>query len=366
MLSLFESFPELQKNLPHIPLGDFPTPIQTMDSLAKTIGMDSLYIKYDSLSGTPYGGNKLRKLEFLIGDALHKRSQGIITFGCAGSNHALATAIYAKQNGLKCTSLLFPQPNALMVQKNLLASFHFGAELHYCISEKMMKNILERQIKKHESSFGCTPVIIPPGGSSPLGTVGYVNAGFELKQQVSAGLIPEPDFIYLASGTMGTSAGLQLGVMAAGLKTKVVPIRVTDVKYSSESGMSQLFNETCTLLREYDETFPSLHLPETETGLRHDFFGTEYARYTRESVEAVKLMKETEQIMLERTYTGKALAALIHDANLGLLKDKVVVFLNTYNSRGLDDVPAELDYHNLPGDFHRYFEEDVQELDREQ
>jgi len=96
MIPLFEEHPTLKEKLPYVSLGDFPTPVTPLSRLGKEIGADGLYLKDDGISGTPYGGNKVRKLEFLIADALRKGAREVLTFGCAGSNHALATAIYAK------------------------------------------------------------------------------------------------------------------------------------------------------------------------------------------------------------------------------------------------------------------------------
>jgi 1-aminocyclopropane-1-carboxylate deaminase/D-cysteine desulfhydrase-like pyridoxal-dependent ACC family enzyme len=101
-------------------LGELPTPVQQLSKLGKVIGTDQLYIKQDSLSGTPYGGNKVRKLEFLFGLALKNKVPEVMTFGCIGSNHALATAIYAKQLGIKCISILLPQPISYNLRKNIL------------------------------------------------------------------------------------------------------------------------------------------------------------------------------------------------------------------------------------------------------
>ena len=105
MIPLFEMYPNLKKNIPFISLGKFPTPVEKMNNLGKELGLDNLFVKRDDLSSDLYGGNKVRKLEFLLADAINTKAKSVLTFGCAGSNHALATSIYAKKLGLKAQCL---------------------------------------------------------------------------------------------------------------------------------------------------------------------------------------------------------------------------------------------------------------------
>jgi 1-aminocyclopropane-1-carboxylate deaminase/D-cysteine desulfhydrase-like pyridoxal-dependent ACC family enzyme len=132
MIQLFEQYPSLGERLPYISLGVFPTPVEKLERLGAKLGVNQLYIKRDDLTGRLYGGNKPRKLEFILGNALRLGTREVIAFGGVGSNHALATAIYAQQMGLKSISMLMPQPNAQYVRRNLLMSYYSGAELHSC------------------------------------------------------------------------------------------------------------------------------------------------------------------------------------------------------------------------------------------
>jgi D-cysteine desulfhydrase len=192
-----------------------------------------------------------------------------------------------------------------------------------------------------------------------------VNAAFELRAQIEAGLLPEPDTVYVAAGTTGTAVGLMLGLRAAGIRTQVMLVRVTAESFVNSRRIMQLLDETNALLEDGDPSFPGLHFDEADIILRHDFYGEQYGLYTDESVAALRLMKDTQGIALEGTYTGKACAALISDARRGFLKEKTALFWNTYNSRDLSSEIANVDYHNLPKACHRYFEEEVQPLDRE-
>lgn len=365
MLPLFEHYPRLAEKLPHADLGQFPTLVQKLDKLGEEVGVRRLFIKRDDLSGEVYGGNKVRKLEFLLGDALRAQVKEVVTFGSAGSNHALATAIYANELGLRSISVLLPQPNARYVGRNLLMSHRSGAELHYVRNMPVAYARTFYQLARHRLKTGRFPQMIPPGGSSPLGSVGYVNAAFELKEQISAGEAPEPDRIYVAAGTLGTAVGLMLGLKAAGLRSRVIPVRVAGEKFANETKALRLFQETNSLLRSADASFPSFELSEGEVGIRQQFIGQGYAYFTEESMKAVRLMKEAEGVKLEGTYTGKAMAALMDDAKRQSLRDEVVLFWNTYNSTDFSDAIAVTDYRQLPISFHQYFEEDVQPLDRD-
>lgn len=363
MNSLFAAYPRLAETLPYTPLGDFPTPVMPLANLAELIGVAGLYVKRDDLSAALYGGNKVRKLEFLLGQALRDGRKWVLTFGAAGSNHALATALYAREAGLKSISMLIPQPNAHYVRRNLLMSHRAGAELHHSGGMASIVFASLFQYLRHAARDRRFPMLIPPGGTSPIGMVGFVAAGLELRQQIEDGVLPEPDRLYAASGTMGTVIGLLLGVAAAGLRTRVVAVRVTQPQFTSMHKARRLFAAANALLHRADASFPRLAFPEDRLEFRHEFYGGEYARYTQEGMRAVGLVHDVEGLRLEGTYTGKTLAAVIADARSGVLQDKTALFWNTYNSRDLSGAIADVNYHDLPRALHRYFEEDVQPLD---
>jgi len=369
-IPLFERYPLLREKLPYVPLGEFPTPVQKLERLGDELGIGQLYVKCDDLSGKAYGGNKPRKLEFILGNALQSKASEVITFGGVGSNHALATAIYTRQFGFKCISMLIPQPNTHYVRRNLLMGFHCGAELHSCGTglESAGSMLLVYastlyQLLRHRIKVGRFPQLIPPGGSSPLGVVGFVNAALELREQIACGDLPEPEYIYVAAGTMGTAAGLTLGLRVAGINSQVVSVRITNEKLVNIKGMIKLISEANSLLCSLDSTFPRLEFSEADIDIRHNYFGGQYALFTKEGIEAISLMKDCEKIKLDGTYTGKTVAALRDDAKSGKLKDSAVLFWNTLNSRDFSEAIAFVDYHSLPHSFHHYFEEEVQPLD---
>ncbi len=302
-IPLFRHYPGLSERLPYISLGEFPTPIDRLTNLGASAGSDKLYIKREDQSGRVYGGNKIRKLEFLLAEALQSGAKEVLTFGAAGSNHCLATAIYARKLGLRSISMLIPQPNARNISQNLLMGYHQGAELHHYNNSFLVKLETKYQLLKHRLKTGRFPYVIPPGGSSPLGVVGTVNAAFELKEQVREGVMPEPDRIYVAFSTMGTATGLMLGLAAAKMKSRVICVRTAEKKLVTEEKLRTLFNRTSSWLHSLDASFPNLRYPEMSLEINDDFFGEEYGLFTREAVSAMKLIKEKEGITLEGTYT---------------------------------------------------------------
>jgi 1-aminocyclopropane-1-carboxylate deaminase/D-cysteine desulfhydrase-like pyridoxal-dependent ACC family enzyme len=369
MIPLFEHYPLLTHNLPYVSLGVFPTPVQKLDRLGQEIGVDNLYFKRDDLSGKVFGGNKLRKLEFILGNTLRTGKKEVMTFGAAGSNHALATAIYARQLGLSSISMLVAQPNAQYIRRNLLLSHHVKAELHQYSNLRFLKPVINPavlyQLLCHRLKKGQLPMVIPMGGSYPLGVIGFVNAAYELEEQIRRREIDEPDYIYVAAGSMGTAAGLVVGLKALQSKTRVVAVRVNNHHIVNEKRMINLIHKTNSFLSAVDPSFPRLVISGQDIDIRHRYSGGEYALFTPEGMTAVNLVKKYSGIQLEGTYTGKAFAALIDEAKKPYLKNKVLLFWNTYNSLDFSETIANIDYHLLPRCFHRYFEDKVQPLEME-
>ena len=364
MIPLFQQFPLLKDKLPYVSLCQFPTPVKKLDKLGQAIGLEHLYIKQDGLTAQPFGGNKIRKLEFLLGEALQQGAQEVMTFGFAGSNHALATAVCAKKIGLTGISMLMPQHNAVYVRRNLLMSHYANAELHQYPNKPLRSLGIKYQEFRHWLKKGKIPYIIPTGGSTPLGAIGFVNAAFELKTQIEQKEMLEPDLIYVALGTAGTAVGLMIGLKALDMKSKIIPIRVVDHHFTSPTTVLELFSKTVHFLHTADPSFPGLELSRDELNVRDEYLGNGYAQFTREGKEAIAVMEETEGIRLDGTYTGKTAAALIDDARKQKLKDQVVLFWNTLNAQDFSSFIKDMDYHQLPKSFHRYFEQDVQALNQ--
>jgi len=357
---LFELYPALQQKIPYVSFSVMPSPVEKMQKIGEMCGAE-VYIKRDDklggigTDGMPlYGGNKVRKLEFLLGDAQSLGAKRVITFGCVGSHHAVATTVYANLLGMDTTCMLLPQPVSPGVQKNLLMHLYYKSTLYLCETDEQRTQkafAVWLELYKQDKQ---PPYVIPTGGSNILGTIGFVNAIFELRQQIKQGLIPEPSHIYAACGSGATIAGIMLGVKAAGLRCQVIAVAVEpDQNRSLEKKIALLFHQTNTYLRGMDSAFPECSYTAEDLKINTQFTGTEYGSPTAESIEAQEIMRTYENIELDSTYTAKAFAGLLND----IIKEprQVVLFWNTYSSTDVSLQIKDQDYHQLPECFHHYF-----------
>jgi D-cysteine desulfhydrase len=302
-----------------------------MPEMARLLGLQSLFVKRDDISGRAYGGNKVRKLEFLLGQALAESRRVVITFGAHGSNHVRATSVYGRQLGLQVHAVLAPQPSTPYLQANLLADRAAGATLHFVgsMSQALRRGAELRDEISHRD--GSEPFVIPFGGTNSRGTIGFVNAAIELAGQIEAGALPEPDLVYVPYGSTGTASGLAIGLAAVGLRTSVIGVRVVPAESTNPERTRRVMEEAVALLHELDAGFPSVKPGSVALEVRDGFLGDGYAVATAESLEAVALAKAN-GIHLETTYSGKALAALVADARAGRLAGKTALFWNTHSS----------------------------------
>ncbi|MGH8168608.1 MAG: pyridoxal-phosphate dependent enzyme, partial [Woeseiaceae bacterium] len=191
--------------------------------------------------------------------------------------------------------------------------------------------------------------------SSWLGTFGFVRAGVELAEQVAEGLLPAPDRVYVAAGTMGTAAGLALGLAMANLETEVHAVRVSDTSICNEDALRRLVDKTARMMRRLDQSLPRDLAQRVNVRVRHEFFAGGYARSDAATDAAIDFARDQLDLELEGTYTGKAMAAVIRDFDSGTDGRKHVLFWNTFNSTPLPlDPDAPFDREALPGEFLRY------------
>jgi D-cysteine desulfhydrase len=194
------------------------------------------------------------------------------------------------------------------------------------------------------------------GGSSWLGTVGFVAAGLELAAQIENKEIPLPDRLYVGSGTMGTAVGLALGLAIAGLKTEVHAVRVSATSIANEKAMWSLLHKTAAMLRRLDSSVPADLPALANLRMRHGFFGPGYAQSTAATDEAIEFARSQLDITLESTYTGKTMAALLADLQKPGADEINFLYWHTYNSVPLDvRMDRPLDEEALPAEFLRYF-----------
>jgi len=348
---LSTKFPKLGNTLKRENLANLPTPASQL-VVGYSSGQRLISIKHDNLTGELYGGNKVRKLEYLLKRAGDKNRKRIATFGSAGSNHALATALYAHKLGFECSCFLSHQTKTPMVPATLNMHIRNGTEL-----VRYGGSYAKRIATLREYLWGRSAWVVPGGGSSWLGSVGFVNAGLELAEQISSGVISLPDRVYVATGTMGTAAGLAIGLALAGLPIEVQAVRVSVTEIMNEEALRRLIAKTSLMLRRIDNAVPDNLADRVSIAVRHDFFAGGYAKTDAATDIAVQFAQEQLDIKLETTYTGKAMAALLRDLEDPALADENFLFWNTYSSADLpvpDDKP--LDTSALPDEFIRYFE----------
>jgi len=360
---LFEAYPGLAARLPRLALGLFPTPVARLERAGELLGAPELFVKRDDLSSPVYGGNKVRKLELLLAQALRQGKRSVVTAGAAGSNHVLATLLHARRLGLPGEALLLDQPPAAYVRRNLLLDLETGARLVHVPSAALLPPYIAWSMRGRFLGGLDRPFFITLGGSNPLSCIGYVNAAFELKEQVEAGLLPEPDFLFVALGTLGTASGLELGLRLAGMRTRVVGVAVVGRWACNARRWAGMIQRTACLLHGLDPSVPLIKVEPGELEVVHEMLGAGYAHFTEEGMEAVRLMREAEGIELDGTYTGKTFAGLARMVRETGLQGKRLLYWHTLNSVKLQ--PRKADHRLLPAPFHRYFDGRPREADEE-
>jgi len=346
-LSLNREFPELARRLPRHAIALLPTPLEPAPRLGQAIGAPGLLVKRDDLSGLPYGGNKVRKLEYLLGDARSLGCDSVVTFGAAGSNHALATAIYAREAGLGCHAVLTGQVRTPYVANTLRWHALVGTRVHAAAGYGELLALVE-QLRNSHPGGPAALYEIPWGGSSVLGTTGFVDAGLEFAAQFRAAGHRQPARIYLPCGTMGSVAGLALGLAVAGVAATVVSVKVVPQDRVSAQAVERLVAATNQELHRRDPAFPLLPAANQRIEFRTGCLGGGYAEATPEGLEAAELAGRLADLRVDTTYSAKALACLVGDARAGRLRDCVPVFWQTYNSRPYPPGLAAADTTGLP------------------
>lgn len=287
--------------------------------------MGSLHLKLDGFSSSPFGGNKVRKLEFLLGKAKQNGAKTIFTFGYEGSNHCVATASLAARLGLNVFAQVLEQEPQPYVRKNVQMAKKMGAVVNLYQSEFGLR-LGTAALYVREKLSGNRPMLIPPGGSEALGVMGFVNAALELQSQLERCQLPVPDRIYCAISSGGTTAGLRLGMDLLGWKTELHAVRVYGTVNSTRKKLEQLTRKSHDLLKS-----KGLRLQRMQRlVIRDEFIGQGYAFSTKGGLEAQKRM-EARGIALDPTYTAKAYACLLADLRAGELKSKQVLFWNSLN-----------------------------------
>jgi L-cysteate sulfo-lyase len=330
---------------PRIRLGHLPTPLEPMENLSRHLGGPRLWIKRDDCTGLSTGGNKTRKLEFLMADARAKGADTVITQGATQSNHARQTAAAAAKLGFACHILLEDRTGytdaAYTQSGNVLLDKLHGATISRCPGGADMQAEMEALAEELKKS-GKRPYVIPGGGSNPVGALGYVGAALELVAQAAA-MDLRIDHVVHATGSAGTQAGLVAGLVGLNSGIPVLGIGVRAPREKQEANVLALAQRTAD----------HLGLPAGTVRAEHvkancDYVGQGYGIPTEGMAEAVKLVAEKEGILLDPVYSGKGMAGLIDLIGKGQFKrDENVVFIHTGGAVGLFGYP---DAFGLPGE----------------
>ena len=319
---------ELRKRIDQLPrarLANLPTPLERMPHLSSALIGPQLWIKREDSTGLAFGGNKERKAEFSLGDALSKKADVVITIGPLQSNHSRATAAAAARLGLKVV-LVITDKKPSNYDGNLLLNNLLGAEIRFLEGKpsKLVRTRFMQEIAAEQKRKGHVPYVIPAGASYPPGAVAYVNAMLELLTQARKNGFKVNALVH-AAGSGGTQAGLVLANKALSSEVRIIGV------CAEPHGRDHLTKETMEIA---SEAAKLLHLdvvvkPE-DVILNEDYAGKAYEEPTPDALSAIKLVAKTEGIVLDPIYTGRAMAGLIDLTKKGRFsKDDNVVFMHT-------------------------------------
>ncbi|MDR3336243.1 MAG: D-cysteine desulfhydrase family protein [Treponema sp.] len=315
-------------------LGFYPTPLHKLERLSDELRVN-LYLKRDDLSGkSQFGGNKIRKLEYLMGDAKAKGCDVVFTFGATQSNHAMQTVTVCRSCGVEPILYLLSivKPDDQGPRANLLLDRLLGAEIHVFSKEagETEAQAAERGYKsalQHAEDLlnkGKKPYVIPPGGADPVGTLGFLGGFAELTGQFQS-MGGEPvDYIFHATGTGGTLAGLAAGRLLLNSNAKIISIAVGPPDPGYETAISALANQSLELLAVPDRLSPS------DLRVDRNYYGPGYEIPSDAGNDAIRRLARTEGILADTVYSGKGFAGLLDYIKSGKIpQGSNVVFWHT-------------------------------------
>ncbi len=327
---------------PRVRLGHLPTPLEPMDRLSEHLGGPRLWVKRDDCTGLSSGGNKTRKLEYLMADAQAKGATCIVTQGATQSNHARQTAAAAAKLDMRCHILLEDRtgsndPNYTLNGNVLLDRLHDAT-----VSKRAGGTDMNAEMEALAATLrddGQTPYIIPGGGSNPTGALGYVNCARELVEQATEIGLHIDAFVH-ATGSSGTQAGLVTGLAAIQSDMHLLGIGVRAPHGKQEDMVFDLAQRTA------DHLGTGLRIDRTQVRANCDYVGPGYGLPTEGMIKAVKLLARTEGLLFDPVYSGKGLDGLIDLIRKGYFDGMDnIVFLHTGGSAALFGYPDTFDLH---------------------
>ncbi|WP_300578555.1 D-cysteine desulfhydrase [Phenylobacterium sp.] len=324
---------------PRARFAHLPTPLEGAPRLGEALGTLSLFIKRDDATGLAGGGNKTRKLEFLVGEARARGADTLVTQGAIQSNHVRQTAAAAARMGMACEIILEARTGSEAVDYNgsgnVLLDRLLGAAIRTVPGGSDMNAALEETAQAVRDRGG-RPYVIPGGGSNAVGALGYADCARELVVQADAmGL--KIDRIVTATGSAGTQAGLVAGLAVIGADIPVLGIGVRAPQAMQEANVFKLAQETCVLLGQEGRVTREM------VAANCDYVGAGYGLIDQAVIDALKLAARTEALILDPVYSGKAMKGLIDLCAKGAFKGETVVFLHTGGAQGLFGYQSELE-----------------------
>lgn len=324
---------QLFSHLPRVSLAHLPTPLEAMPRLSQALGGPQLFVKRDDQTGLAGGGNKTRKLEFVLADALRHEADTIITTGAMQSNHARQTAAAAARYGLH--SVLVLRGSAPdKINGNLLLDRLLGAEVVW--AEDRSRDVVMDEVAEREKAAGRTPYTVPGGASVPLGITAYALAMFELQEQMEAAG-HSFDRIVFGSGSGGTHAGLVVGASLTGFRGEILGISIDRQADLLRESVARLATETAQFLGK-----PHSYRPE-DISVNADYHGQGYSILGPGEREAIELFARNEGLLLDPVYAGRAAAGLIDLIRKRVIgRDERVLFWHTGGTPALFAYADEL------------------------
>ena len=304
------------RTIPRINFAHLPTPVEPLPRLSAELGGPNLLVKRDDLTGLAFGGNKIRKLEYLLAEAQSHGAQTIITAGAVQSNHCRQTAAACAHLNFDCILVLSGEKPS-NVTGNLLLDQLFNAEIVWT-SLQERDQMLQQTFQK-EWELGRRPYMIPYGGSNTTGATAYAFAMKELLDQKY-----QPDWIIFASSSAGTQAGLVTGARLFGFKGNILGISVDETEADLKAHVASLANATADALGEKINFLPQ------DIMVNADYLGGGYGIMGAPEIEAIRLFARQEGLLLDPVYTGRSAAGLIDLIRKGYFKqEEIVLFWHT-------------------------------------
>ena len=310
------------KNLPRLKFAHLPTPVEALPRLQAELGGPRLFVKRDDQTGLAFGGNKTRKLEFLVAEAQERGAKTLITAGAVQSNHCRQTAAAAARHGLDCILVLAGDPPEES-SANFLLDQLLGAEIVWANWETRVDD-LQAAFDQAEQT-GRAPYLVPYGGSNATGAAAYAFALQELiEQHVS------PDWIVFPSSSGGTQAGLVAGASLLGFKGEILGISVDEPETVLQERVADLASETAARLG------TATNFRASQILVNADYCDAGYGVVTESEIEAIQMFARLEGLLLDPVYTGRAAGGLIDLIRKGFFSpDETILFWHTGGTPGL-------------------------------